>query len=308
MAHTTDARVPIPTFPVFDSLSLGHRKEVEELVKELSAYGCTFFGDLWAWDTDGSAEVSKLNNNLVVKLLHYQGEQMVLSLLGLNDIDKTIDQLLEFAKNNNLPPRLDSVPEEVANKIKAKAGYKITESAVNNEYILDAKTTYELPGGQFKGKRKQISRLQKQHPKVETILLDPADKKTVLEIGKVMDDWAGQAGSERVDPDERIAIERALGAAPTLGLSIIGCRDGGRLIAFCILGLINRDYGVVLFEKALVDYPGLYTYLGQIEARFFLDNGRKFINIQQDLGIAGIRASKMGWKPVKILKKFDLSR
>jgi hypothetical protein len=55
-------------------------------------------------------------------------------------------------------------------------------------------------------------------------------------------------------------------------------------------------------EKALPVYEGIYSKINQCFAAHVCE-GYKYINREEDMGIEGLRKSKMSYNPVRLLKK-----
>ena len=78
-----------------------------------------------------------------------------------------------------------------------------------------------------------------------------------------------------------------------------------KVIAFSLGEQINSDTAVIHIEKADFDVKGAYAYINQqFAARTWKD--LKFINREEDLGIAGIRNAKESYRPVKMIEKFHV--
>jgi len=59
-------------------------------------------------------------------------------------------------------------------------------------------------------------------------------------------------------------------------------------------------------EKALAEYEGAYPMLAQSFAQAFAVDGVKYLNREDDAGDGGLRKSKLQYKPVKLVDKYDL--
>ena len=65
------------------------------------------------------------------------------------------------------------------------------------------------------------------------------------------------------------------------------------------------DAFVIHIEKASSRIPGLYQVINQ---EFLMHEAADctFVNREQDLGIEGLRSSKMSYNPVKFVKKYKV--
>jgi hypothetical protein len=59
--------------------------------------------------------------------------------------------------------------------------------------------------------------------------------------------------------------------------------------------------------KTDLRYDGIASYLTHLTSRHFLDRGYTFANIEQDMGIPGLRAYKRSWRPCHFQRKFVIA-
>jgi hypothetical protein len=62
---------------------------------------------------------------------------------------------------------------------------------------------------------------------------------------------------------------------------------------------------VIHIEKANADIPGLYQVINQ-EFLKHEAGGCIYVNREQDLGVDGLRQSKMSYNPLLFVKKFNI--
>jgi hypothetical protein len=85
-----------------------------------------------------------------------------------------------------------------------------------------------------------------------------------------------------------------------LGVEGILIRAGGRPVAFSIYEPLNASTYVVHFEKALKEYKGLYQLVNRETAKNIAAKGIRYINREEDLGIEGLRKSKLSYHPAEL--------
>jgi len=77
-------------------------------------------------------------------------------------------------------------------------------------------------------------------------------------------------------------------------------RAEGKPVAFSIYELLNSSTYVVHFEKAMKEYKGLYQLVNRETAKNILSKGIRYINREEDLGIEGLRKSKLSYHPIEL--------
>jgi hypothetical protein len=78
----------------------------------------------------------------------------------------------------------------------------------------------------------------------------------------------------------------------------------GRLAGFSIHEILDQQFAITHFEKALPIHRNAYLPLINKAAADLVGNSCKYVNWEQDLGLEGLRKSKQSYQPVKFLKKY----
>ncbi len=295
----------IANFPNFSQLSINHRREIEEFTARFEPYSDFNFTSLFCWNTNGQTEVSILNNNLVIKIPDYLSSKPVYSLMGDSLIDQSIRELLEPVKELRL------VPENVVEKIGKKTDFSITEDRDNFDYLYSLTDLSKLAGSKFKKKRNKSNSFIKAHQDYELDVNTHRSIGTDLakKLGQVDRLWADQASRSQGDIlSERKAIDALISHSTEFDLLIVEISVDKAIKAFSINEKIGGDYAICHFEKALkVHHQNIYTFLASQTAAEIKKLGCEFVNWEQDLGLEGLRKSKMSYHPVRMLKKYTLS-
>lgn len=297
----------ITNFPQFQKLKLADKKAVEQVINKFEPYSDFNFTSLFCWNTDDSLEISILNQNLVIKMPDYTENNIVLSFIGITDVDDTIAKILEYCRNNSLEPKLKLIPEKVVQAIKNSDDLLVKEDPSNHDYILSAQEISSLASSKYKSKRHQVSTFERNYPKHKLVEIDLSDDIVKKQISDLLKHWIKTTEQSREHNDnERIAIERVLKHAEELGVVGIGCYIKDKLVGFSIFEVASKEYGIIAFEKANKSHAGVYAILNREEGKYFKKMGCKFINIEQDLGVEAMRDAKQKWRPVKFLKKYTI--
>ena len=80
------------------------------------------------------------------------------------------------------------------------------------------------------------------------------------------------------------------------------------LAAFWVLEDIGNGYAISHFEKANLDkYIGIFPFIKKKTAEILHKRDLVYVNLEQDLGIPGLRKNKKSYYPQHFLKKFTVS-
>lgn len=290
-------------YPSFSDISIEHHNRITKHNEVFKPYSDFNFTSLFCWNIDNSAQIAELNGNLLIKLPDYLTGEPVISVLGINDIEDTIDAILKFTDKIGL------VPHTVIQSITDRSKFEIVEDVNNFDYVYDVSKIANLSGGELKKKRNKVNKVIKdigEHTEVSnTMTLTDNDK---LEIMALFERWVeeNQEPTEN-SAQERVALSRLLDHADSLNIITTQVRLHGRLIGFSINELLSNNYAICHFEKASLVHDNIYAFLATHSAKELTQHKVKLVNWEQDLGIEGIRKSKLSYQPVEYLKKYTIT-
>jgi hypothetical protein len=301
-------KIRIPAFPNFADLAIEHQFEIEQWVKQFQPYSDFNFVSLWSWNTKGEFEVSWLGDNLVVLFNDYGTNERFFSFLGVDDVDAAAARLIELARARGMAEELRLLPEVTALAISWRSGLTVHRAPEHADYVLSTRLLSDLAGGQFRNKRNEIKRLEREHAPVcrEIDLRDPVVQAAIDEIfGRwVVDrDRAGQQDAI----NESLAVRRVFSLDRPQDLLGIGCYVKDRMIGFSINERLANGYAMGHHCKAIDEFPGAYPMIIRSTSRMLAAKGFDKLNIMQDLGLPGLKTSKLRYRPLGFLHKYRLT-
>jgi len=300
----------IPQFPEFKKVEVGDRKLVEAHTHKHPPYSDFNFTSLWAWDTSNERMISELNGNLVVRFTDYATNEPFLSFLGSSEIVHSARTLLEYCKEHGLPEVLKLMPEISIEGLDAKV-FLVEEDRNNFDYIYSIPELSTLAGGKFKGRRNFVNRFIHEHVTAHAEIVDLANNPDVQEkILATLDSWEKNKQSQGKEYElehEKAAIKRIFETAHLHELIVTAVFEDNTMLAFSIDEVLPNQFCIGHFWKADSSCTGIYDFLIQKKAQHFETLGLAFLNYEQDLGVEGLRQSKMDYRPVDFLKKYVVS-
>lgn len=297
----------IPKFPKFVRLTFEHRPCIEKHILKHPPYSDFNFTSLISWGGE-ETYLSELNGNLVVKLRDYITNEPFYTFIGLNNVNETTKTLLKESTKNGLHPKLKLIPEVVLQTDpKIFENFSIEEDRDNYDYIYLLEEAKEFKGKNHRDKRNFINRFKKYYKSSHKIL-DLADREVQKEALNLFHHWHNLKGKDKHNVEnELLAIKKVFRFARYLNLICIGIYIDKKLVAFSINEILIDGYTINLFEKADFTYQGIFPYLRSITSQYLIERGGKFLSHEQDLGIEGLRKSKMSYNPIFFLKKYTIS-
>lgn len=279
--------------------------EFNDYVRRHPPYAEFNFVNLLSWDREGRGAVSYLHDNLVLFFPDYVDDVEFISVLGANEIGKTVRQLLRFADKYLINAQLRMVPETVARQLKASS-VTVIEDGSNHDYVIDVSDLSAMQGPALRRFRRAVHTFQRAHGHDTSFtsldICNTAIQRDVLRI------FTARAKA-KLDTDaafELQALTRLLDHAKYFDLACFGVSVENILRAFIICERLADGWSIGHFWKGDTEFRGIYSYLMQHTAGAMLEEKITRMNIQQDLGISGLRFFKSSFAPVMNLKKFTI--
>lgn len=275
--------------------------EQENNIHSESAFGTWFF-----WSAAMNIEFCHINNILLKK---YGKNETVFEFprgaSSENELKNAILMLVDYARTLKLPEfkftnLLGSEVTKLQNAFPEK--FKITANRDNYEYIYKAKDLALLPGRKYHGKKNHIAKFSKTYS-WHYYPLSCKNKEKYLQF---INAWFKEKlTSEKVKENkEYTAINKAIlhmNEMDVLGGTI---EIHKKIVAFTLGEKINKKSFLIHFEKALPEYSAAYSVINREFAKVIADKF-DFINREEDMGIPGLRKSKLSYKPIALLPKYD---
>lgn len=177
------------------------------------------------------------------------------------------------------------------------------------DYIYDPVELMELKGKKFQAKRNFVNRFKKeQEGRWEYHNFDPAlHGEAVMDFARAWRENHRDGNNEETEDYELTLVQCAVENYDYFGLLGGFLTVDGKMAAFTFASPGPDGMLDVMFEKADASIPGAYPMINQ---QFALANfsGFKFINREDDLGIEGLRKSKLSYNPIFLTEKFILER
>lgn len=185
-----------------------------------------------------------------------------------------------------------------------------------SDYIYTREKLANLAGKHLQSKRNHINKFKKLYPGYEYKPLTP---ELIPECLRLEQEWrrnqeqpGQEEGTTTTTPYDESRIEelrsmtRAFDRWHRLQLTGGTIWVDGTLVAFTFGGPINHCTFDVCVEKADTSYEGAFSIINQEFVRH-LPEQYIYINREEDMGEAGLRKSKLSYKPDLLLEKYTLT-
>ena len=224
---------------------------------------------------------------------------------------KTIYQAREIFEERGIPFSMRLVPLHMLDVMRnaCPGELRFTADRANFDYVYLAKDLKELAGRAYHGKRNHLNYFLN-HYTFEYVPL------TSQMTGEAMDFIARfnerKVEKEGIPPDEakllkmeEKAMKDAFENIESVGYLAGAIRIDGALEALTLGGFLGKNTVTVHVEKANVEYRGLYQAINN-EFCKRIPAHIKYINREEDMGLAGLRKAKLSYNPIKLLEKYNV--
>lgn len=186
------------------------------------------------------------------------------------------------------------------------AEFSIEEAVDLKDYLYDGEAMRTLSGRKLHKKKNRVnSFIRTYEGRYEFRRLCCSDRQDVWEF---LDKWrAGKNEPEEVMEgldEEIVGIHEILKNCSYIPAKMVGVYIDGDLQAFSVGSYNSREkMAVIHIEKANPEFNGLYQFINQ---QFLVHEFPEavLVNREDDVGIPGLRKSKMSYNPIGFARKF----
>lgn len=297
----------IPEFPTFKKLELSDKKFVEQIVCKYPLNSDFHFVSLWAWDTKGEVEISRMHENLIVRFTDYLSGEPFFSFLGDNRLEETIDSLVNLSKEKYGKNYLRYISENLVQKINNHPIFEISDDSASHDYVYEVAHLANMHQWSKHSSGKNIRSFVKEFSDYKVKLFD-LNNAPVEDCMNLFKKWTENRELINSEVNEFKAAERIF-YSDIENLKVVTLYHEDRILGFTVYEIIEPGYAVSHFAKADKTYhKAVGDILNWEEAKILLKYGVKYFNWEEDLGIEGLRKFKEKYKPAYLLKKYKVSK
>ena len=264
--------------------------------------GCEYsFANIYLW---GHQEYALVEGELVL-FSHWEGRSMYV-YPGREKRREIFEALSADAAERGIPMRMYGLDREAIEQIEAlfPGQYGFAAYRDGFDYLYDIHRLTELRGKKLQQKRNHINRFIDSFPDWYTL---PITAENLAECQAMAADWY----KVHEDPEhdyqmEKVALCRAFNSFDALGMEGLALYAEGRIVAMTMGNRLRADTFDVNFEKAYADISGAYPLINREFARLIHSRYPEiaFLNREEDMGLPGLRKSKLSYHPDMLLEKF----
>jgi hypothetical protein len=292
----------LPEYPQFRPLGPEDQGLVTEFLALTPRTTCDLaLANLFIWRACEAPSLTLIKDNLCILLKSHAEPQYFLEPLGKNDVLETVEICLRHAG------RVSRAGTGIAGQLPADR-FHVVPLRDHFDYIYEVRSLAELKGKKYDGKRNQIRKFTRLHPGYQ---FSPLEQKQAEQALALFDRWSHERedlnGKSALPPVtilcQRHALQEAFASFDRLGLQGGAIFVDGTMEGLIVTSAATPETATAHLQYANYKIPGIYQVLLWETCRQILSSFT-FLNLEEDLGIAGLRKTKLSYQPVRLEEKF----
>ncbi|MEG2365587.1 MAG: GNAT family N-acetyltransferase [Alistipes sp.] len=294
----------------FKPVRLEDKATIERYTLHSEICNCDLaFANMFCWQFMYHSAWAEIDGFLVIRFQMGGGEKIgYMQPVGEGDFSAIIPTLHADAEAHGQRLRLIGLTDEANDQIRRNhTGLFASESDRDLEdYLYHADDLRQLTGRHYQAKRNHINRFTIEYPDYRYEILTRDRFNECMQLERQWRQAQHDGHTSELCAEQR-AMQRAFENFETLGL-IGGCiYVADKLIAFTFGSAVNNHTFDTHVEKADTDYDGAFTIINKLFAEH-LPPHFTLINREEDLGIDGLRHSKLSYRPAFLQHKYTTTR
>lgn len=268
-----------------------------------NAYGCDVnVINAYLWRNEYNIKFTVVDDTLIKVYCTGGGDIWGYCLPAGKNIKGAIEAIIDDAKERGCKAKIVMLTNEQRGVLEAlyPCKFDYIRSPENQDYIYLTEDLATLAGKKFHAKRNHISRFYRTYPEshFETI-----DSLNAADAMNVVIQWCRENNINPDMHDEVAVIKEALDLREEYNMQGAVLYVEEKPVAMTLGSEISSFVYDVNFEKALREFDGSYAVINNCFAKTL--TSYKYINREEDMGLEGLRKSKLSYKPCIILDRFN---
>ena len=289
----------------FRDIDISDKEKVNTALAASDNRGCEYsFANNMAWRRLGESKIAFFKDFYICGAFGGYSERPRFILpAGKGDIREVIAELKMYSESAGYPLMLTGVTDKQLDMLNElyPGGFTSELDRDSSDYIYLRSDLAELAGKKYHAKRNHLARFNELDYEFSMITEKDFDDCILFCVDK----YNSSDKSDHSFIAEQFAINTYFSYYDELALKGGIIRINGKIAALTIGEKLNSDTFCVHIEKADTSYSGIYAGINNLFVKS-CTAGTEYINREEDLGIEGLRKSKLSYHPAFILNKHTL--
>lgn len=255
----------------------------------------------YLWSREYSLQIAEYDDTLIKAYLTDSGAVWGYCMPAGKNVRGAVEAVLVHAAETGERAAFDYMSRAERDALDALFPQRFTfENRYDTcDYIYLSEELATLPGKRFHAKRNHVSKFYRSFPDSRT---EPITDSNCDDALRVVRDWCAENGIDCRSHGEYAVIEEALACRRAFAMRGMLLYVGDKPIAMTLGSATSKACFDVNFEKALRGYDGSYAVINRAFAQTL--TAYRYINREEDLGLEGLRKSKLSYHPVMVYERF----
>jgi uncharacterized protein len=289
-------------FDTFSKFKISDKKIINSYLNECTKKSADYsFVNLFCWQ-DAFKSMWTIYSGLL--LIYYNKIDYMFMPCGKELIIDDIISISDIFVNNGRTGNYLLFDTKYVETHKADLSkyFIIKKDELNTNYIHLTERLVNLSGRKLNKKKNLVSQFQRNNPDYK---VSEISKKSLLDCFKLFNKWLFEKNNPM--SKEYTAFIRAYTFFEELQLNGLIITVDNVIVAFSVFSELNEETVNIHFEKYSPNIKGSAQIINYETAKYLVDK-YKYINREQDLGIPGLKKSKLSYDPDILLKYYILIR
>lgn len=287
----------------FAPITVASRSLFEKYLNGRHILNCdTAFANIYCWQDTYRSEIAECDGFLLVRFEYGDGETCYMQPVGSGSVRNIVQVLIDDAAAHGSPLRIVGLTPEWRNEIEREfpSMFAFSSPRSTRDYIYLSSDLATLPGRRYQSKRNHINRFKAQY----AFRYEPLSAANIPDCMELNGKWTALHPDSPSEQAEQAAMRRAFARFDELGLRGGVLYADGRIAAFTYGSAIDGETFCTHVEKVDTEIEGAGAMINQLFAQSLADEYR-YINREEDLGLEGLRFSKLSYHPAILLEKIS---
>jgi len=287
----------------FKIIDISDKKKIQSCLEKSDFQGCEYsFANNMAWRRLSDSRIA-FYKDFYISCAFDTEDNIPLFVFpsGKGDYHEVFEEMKRFSKKSGNPLKISGVTQSGLDILYNlyPGEFEVQADRDGSDYIYNSSDLINLSGRKYHQKRNHLAKMNRYNWSFSA--LDESDFDECIAFSAVnynnkngIDDFSSIA--------EQFAINTFFTHFREFGLFGGVIRIDGIVRAFTIGERLNSNTLCVHIEKADTSYQGIYPAINNEFSKMFAADFR-YINREEDLGIEGLRKSKLSYNPAYILEK-----
>ena len=287
----------------FQNLEKSRLKEYRSYYDDPKAVGLEYnFVSAYLWSREYSIKAAFFDDTLIKAYFRGDGSVWGYCLPSGKNVRGAVEAVFADAKEKNERVCFGYLSQSERDALEAMypGRFEFERSDTTQDYIYYSGDLAYLAGKKYHSKRNHISKFFRTYDNAVVRSITPENTGDALAVVKL---WCEENGIDRETYAEYYVILEALNNLREFEMRGIILYVGNKPVAMTLGSEISPVCFDVNFEKALTAYDGSYAVINNEFAKRL--TAYTYINREEDLGLEGLRKSKLSYHPAIIYDRYD---